>query len=74
MLFEQKLESVLQLISQRLHGLWDALVGMWHINVFSWYLGFSLMKWSYSYAKLEEPMDEKFYSSLLLFTNYVVKK
>ena len=55
-------------------GLWDALVGMWHINVFSWYLGSSLMKWSYSYAKLEEPMDEKFYGSLLLFTNHVVKK
>ena len=55
-------------------GIWDALVGMWHINIFSWYFGASFMKWSYSYAKLEESMDEKFYGSLLLFTNHVMKK
>ena len=55
-------------------GAFDALVGMWHIKPFCYYLGSSFMKWGYSYAKLEEPMDEKFYDSLLLFTSHVVRK
>ena len=55
-------------------GTFDALVGMWHIKPFCYYLGSSFMKWGYSYAKLEEPMDEKFYDSLLLFTSHVVRK
>ena len=55
-------------------GAFDALVGMWHIKPFCYYLGSSFIKWGYSYAKLEEPMDEKFYDSLLLFTSHVVRK
>ena len=54
---------------------WDGLVGgAWHINLFSWCLGSSFFNWGYSYAKLEEPVDEEFYRSLLLFTNQVVRK
>ena len=55
-------------------GIFDGLVGMWHIAPFSYYLGSSFMKWGYSYAKLEEPMDEKFYDTLLSFTSHVVRK
>ena len=48
---------------------------MWHINIFSWCLGSSFFKWGYSYAKLEEPIDEKFYnSSFLLFTSHAMRK
>ena len=52
----------------------DGLVGMWHIKQFSYFLGSSFMKWGYSYAKLEEPIDEKFYDSLLFFTSHLVRK
>ena len=38
-------------------GTWDGLVGIWHINIFSWFLGSSFIKWGYSYAKLEEPIN-----------------
>ena len=53
---------------------WDTLVGVWHISMYSWCLGSAFFNWGYSYAKLEEPIDEKFYDSFLLFTNNVVKK
>ena len=53
---------------------WDGLVGVWHINLFSWYLGSAFFNWGFSYAKLQEPIDEKFYGSFLLFTNHVMKK
>ena len=53
---------------------WDGLVSSWHISVYSWCLGSAFFKWGYSYAKLEEPIDEKFYNSFLLFTNHVMRK
>ena len=54
---------------------WDTLVGTWHLKIFSFCFGTSFFKWGYSYAKLDEPIDEKFYSSnFLLFTNRVLKK
>ena len=54
---------------------WDTLVGTWHLKLFSFCFGTSFFKWGYSYAKLDEPIDEKFYSSnFLLFTNRVLKK
>ena len=54
---------------------WDGLVGVWHMNIFSWCLGFSFFKWGYSYAKLEELIDEDFYNSNFLFvTNHVMRK
>ena len=54
---------------------WGSLIGTWHIKLFSWCLGSSFFKWGYSYAKLEEPIDEEFYSSsILLFTNHVMRK
>ena len=55
-------------------GPWDGLVGMWHMKTFCYYLGSSFLKWGYSYAKLEDPMDEKIYDSLLSFTSHVVRK
>ena len=54
---------------------WDGLVGVWHVNLFSWCLGSSFFNWGYSYAKLEEPVDENFYNnSFLLFTNHMMRK
>ena len=54
---------------------WDGLVRMWHLNLFSWCLGSSFFNWGYSYAKLEEPIDEMFYNySFLLFTNQALRK
>ena len=54
---------------------WDGLADVWHIKLFSWCLGISFFKWGYSYAKLEEPIDEDFYnSSVISFTNQVMKK
>ena len=53
---------------------WDGLVGVWHMDIFSWCLGSSFFKWGYSYAKLEEPIDEEFYNSFLAFTNDVMRK
>ena len=53
---------------------WDAIVGLWHVNIFCWCLGTSFFNWGYSYAKLEEPIDKEFHSSLLLFTNHAMKK
>ena len=55
-------------------GTWDALFGMWHLSVFSWYLGSSFSIWAYSYVKLEQPVDERLYNSHLLFTNRVTRK
>ena len=53
---------------------WDGLVGSWHVNILSWCLGTSFFKWGFSYAKLDIPIDEKFYDSFLFFTNRVMKK
>ena len=53
---------------------WDGLVSVWHISIYSWCLGSAFFNWGFSYAKLEEPIDEKFYESFVLFTNHVMKK
>ena len=54
---------------------WDGLVRMWHLNLFSWCLGSSFFNWGYSYAKLQEPIDENFYAySFLFFTNHAIRK
>ena len=53
---------------------WDGLVNSWHISLYSWCLGTAFFNWGFSYAKLVEPIDEKFYSSFLLFTNHVMRK
>ena len=50
-------------------------MGTWHLKIFSFCFGASFFKWGYSYVKLDEPIDEKFYShNFLLFTNHVLKK
>ena len=53
---------------------WDGLVYTWHISYCSWWLGSAFFTWGFSLAKLEEPIDEKLYSSFLLFTNHVMRK
>jgi len=53
---------------------WDGLVQSWHFSVFSWYLGYSFMTWGFSYAKLDEPIDEDFQKSFVPFTDCVMKK
>ncbi|XP_065907290.1 uncharacterized protein [Dysidea avara] len=53
---------------------WDGLVQSWHFSVFSWYLGYSFMKWGFSYATLNEPIDEDFRKSFVPFTDCVLKK
>jgi len=53
---------------------WDGLVQSWQFSVFSWYLGYSFMKWGFSYAKLDEPIDEDFQKCFVPFTDCVMKK
>ena len=54
---------------------WDSLVGVWHLRMFCWCLSAAFFKWGNSCAKLEEPVDEKFFNStFLLFTNCTMKK
>ena len=61
-------------ISQNPASIWDSLVGgVWHINLFCCCLGSSFFNWVYSFAKLEKFIDEKFYTSFLLFTNHVMR-
>ena len=54
---------------------WSSMVEAWHLSVFSVFLGSSFMSWGYSYAKPKDgPIDQKFFSSFLLFTNHVIRK
>ncbi|XP_065900382.1 uncharacterized protein [Dysidea avara] len=53
---------------------WDGIARNWQFSVCNCYLGSAFMRWGYSYARLNEPIDEELLKSIMLFTKYVIKK
>lgn len=52
----------------------DIVAGAWHYTYLAWFLGPSFMKWGFPFSAIKEPTDEQFCTSLLYFTDCVMKK
>ena len=53
---------------------WGGMLHSWHFGLCNFSLGSSFMNWGYSFARLQEPLDEDLARSFMPFTNCMMKK